>query len=66
VWYGAGVTAASYLNGSLSIKTLVTPEWWILAPLPIAFALLAIEFVFRMDRLARAERGARDDAVSAA
>jgi TRAP-type C4-dicarboxylate transport system permease small subunit len=66
VWYGAGVTAASYLNGSLSIKTLVTPEWWILAPLPIAFALLAAEFVFRMDRLARAERGARDDAVSAA
>jgi TRAP-type C4-dicarboxylate transport system permease small subunit len=66
VWYGAGVTVASYLNGSLSIKTLVTPEWWILAPLPIAFALLAIEFVFRMDRLARAERGARDDAVSAA
>ena len=66
VWYGAGVTAASYLNGSLSIKTLVTPEWWILAPLPIAFALLAVEFIFRMDRLARAERGARDDAVSAA
>jgi TRAP-type C4-dicarboxylate transport system permease small subunit len=66
VWYGAGVTAASYLNGSLSIKTLVTPEWWILAPLPIAFALLAAEFVFRMDRLARGERGARDDAVSAA
>jgi TRAP-type C4-dicarboxylate transport system permease small subunit len=66
VWYGAGVTVASYLNGSLSIKTLVTPEWWILAPLPIAFALLAVEFLFRMDRLARAERGARDDAVSAA
>ena len=66
VWYGASVTAASYLNGSLSIKTLVTPEWWILAPLPIAFALLAVEFIFRMDRLARAERGARDDAVSAA
>ena len=66
VWYGAGVAVASYLNGSLSIKTLVTPEWWILAPLPIAFALLAAEFVFRMDRLARAERGARDDAVSAA
>jgi len=66
VWYGASVTAASYLNGSLSIKTLVTPEWWILAPLPIAFALLAVEFIFRMDRLARADHGARDDAVSAA
>jgi TRAP-type transport system small permease protein len=66
VWYGVGVTAASYANGSLSIKTLVTPEWWILAPMPIAFALMTVEFVFRMDRLARAERGARDDAVSAA
>ena len=40
------------------------PEWWFLAPLPICFALLAIEFVFRMRRLA-AERP-RDDAVSAA
>ena len=52
--------------GALSIKTLVMPEWWFLAPLPICFALLAIEFVFRMRRLARAEVGPRDDAVSAA
>ena len=27
------------------------PEWWILAPLPICFLLLAVEFVFRMRRL---------------
>ena len=42
------------------------PEWWSLAPLPVCFVLLAIEFVFRMRRLQRGERGPRDDAVSAA
>jgi TRAP-type C4-dicarboxylate transport system permease small subunit len=65
VWYGASVAAASYLDGSISIKTLVLPEWWLLAPMPFAFALLAIEFVFRMQRLALAERRPREDAVSA-
>jgi TRAP-type C4-dicarboxylate transport system permease small subunit len=66
VWYGARVTLASYMAGSISIKTMITPEWWILAPLPIGFALLAVEFAFRMHRLSKAEIGARDDAVSAA
>lgn len=65
VVYGTRIAAESYATGALSIKTLVTPEWWLLAPLPLAFALLAIEFVFRMHRLALAERGPRDDAVSA-
>jgi TRAP-type C4-dicarboxylate transport system permease small subunit len=65
VWYGASVTAASFFDGSISIKTLVLPEWWLLAPMPIAFGLLALEFVFRMQRLALAERRPREDAVSA-
>jgi TRAP-type transport system small permease protein len=65
VWYGAGVAAASFFDGAVSIKTLVLPEWWLLAPMPIAFALLALEFVFRMQRLALAERRPREDAVSA-
>lgn len=64
--YGIQATVASYTSGSLSIKTLVTPEWWSLAPLPITFALLAIEMVFRMHRLAQGEHGPRHDAVSAA
>jgi hypothetical protein len=34
--------------------------------MPVVFALLAIEFVFRMHRLAHGERRPRDDAVSAA
>ncbi len=66
VWYGLLITAASYSAGSINIKTLVTPEWWTLAPLPLGFALLSIEFVFRMYRLSTTEIGLRDDAVSAA
>ena len=65
VWYGVGVAAASFIDGSVSIKTLVLPEWWLLAPMPAAFALLAVEFGFRMHRLALAERRPREDAVSA-
>ena len=34
VWYGWKVLAASYQAGAISIKTLITPEWWMLAPLP--------------------------------
>ncbi|HET9717052.1 MAG TPA: TRAP transporter small permease [Pseudolabrys sp.] len=66
VWYGYLITLASYEAGSVNIKTLVTPEWWTLAPLPLGFALLAVEFIFRMHRLASAEIGLREDAVSAA
>ncbi len=64
--YGAQATWASYSANALSIKTLVTPEWWSLAPLPVVFILLSIEMVFRMHRLWQAERGPRSDAVSAA
>ena len=66
VWYGVLITTASYSAGSINIKTLVTPEWWTLAPLPLGFALLGIEFIFRMYRLSTTEIGLRDDAVSAA
>jgi TRAP-type C4-dicarboxylate transport system permease small subunit len=64
-WYGTKAAWASYTGGALSIKTLVTPEWWSLAPLPLVFALLAIEMGFRMRRLFEGERGPRHDAVSA-
>ena len=65
-WFGAQAAWSSYASGALNIKTLVTPEWWALAPLPLVFVLLAIEMMFRMIRLNRAERGPRNDAVSAA
>jgi len=62
---GTKATYASYASNALTIKTLVTPEWWSLAPLPLAFALLAIEILFRMHRLAHGAQAPRDDAVSA-
>jgi TRAP-type C4-dicarboxylate transport system permease small subunit len=65
-WYGSAAAARSLAAGALSIKTLVMPEWWLLAPLPACFVLLAVEFGFRMRRLAGAQVGARADAVSAA
>lgn len=65
-WYGTRAALASWREGALNIKTLVTPEWWSLAPLPITFLLLSIEMVFRMKRLHEGERAPRRDAVSAA
>ncbi|HEY6824335.1 MAG TPA: TRAP transporter small permease [Steroidobacteraceae bacterium] len=63
-WYGLVATMKSYQSGALSIKTLVTPEWWMQAPLPVAFLLLSVEMGFRMRRLYLGERAPRDDAVS--
>ena len=65
-WYGTQAAWSSYASGAVNIKTLVTPEWWALAPLPVVFVLLGIEMLFRMIRLLRGERGPRHDAVSAA
>ncbi len=65
-WFAAHAAWSSYRAGALNIKTLVTPEWWWLSPLPAVFVLLAVEMLFRMGRLARAERAPRADAVSAA
>jgi TRAP-type C4-dicarboxylate transport system permease small subunit len=63
-WYGVRAAWASYASGAVNIKTLVTPEWWSLAPLPVAFALLSVEMVLRMARLHAGPRGPRHDAVS--
>jgi len=63
-WYGARAALASWAAGSLSIKTLITPEWWLLSALPLAFLLLTLEMLFRMRRLWLGPRAPRDDAVS--
>lgn len=65
-WFGTQAAWSSYMSGAVNIKTLVTPEWWALAPLPLVFVLLGIEMIFRMIRLQRAERGPRHDAVGSA
>ena len=67
-WFGSQAAWSSYASGAVNIKTLVTPEWWALAPLPLplVFVLLAIEMIFRMIRLQRGVRGPRHDVVGSA
>ncbi|MCC6777788.1 MAG: TRAP transporter small permease [Hyphomicrobiales bacterium] len=64
VRYGISMTVDSWRLGAITIKNLVFPEWWLLAPLPIAFGLLAVEFVFRFLRLLAGERTRRIEATS--
>lgn len=63
-WFGVQATLASYRAGAMTIKTLVTPEWWLLSLLPVGFLFLSAEMLFRMRRLSQGERAPRDDAVS--
>lgn len=64
VRYGAAMTFDSARLSAITIKNLVFPEWWLLAPLPVTFALLATEFVFRFQRLMAGERSRRVEATS--
>lgn len=48
VVYGTKAILSSAQQGSMVIKALVFPEWWLYAPVPACFGLLAIEFVRRM------------------
>ena len=64
VWYGTVMTVQSARLGALTIKNLVFLEWWLLAPLPLCFALLVLEFVMRFHRLMGAPRMRRQEATS--
>jgi TRAP-type transport system small permease protein len=65
-YYGFKAVLSSHAIGGMVVKVISVPEWWLLAPLPVTFALLAVEVLFRMQRLHAAERGPRTDAVTAA
>ena len=43
VWYAVRMLLDSRQAGSLVMKALVFPEWWLYVPVPIGFALLALE-----------------------
>jgi TRAP-type C4-dicarboxylate transport system permease small subunit len=62
--YGVKMTVDSAALGSITIKNLVFPEWWLLWPLPVCFALLAMEFALRFGRLINSEPGRRVEATS--
>jgi TRAP-type C4-dicarboxylate transport system permease small subunit len=63
--YATLMTWDAWRSGSITIKNLVFPEWWLLLPLPICFILLTIEFVFRFHRLVL-NREKREEATSVA
>ena len=42
-WYGVLTVLDSRGAGSLVLKALVFPEWWLYLPFPAGFALLALE-----------------------
>ena len=65
-FYGFKAVLSSHAIGGMVVKVISVPEWWLLAPLPVAFVLLAVEVLFRMQRLYAGERGPRSDAVTAA
>lgn len=64
VRYSLIMTWDSWRLGSITIKNLVFPDWWTLAPLPVCLILLTVEFVFRFQRLLAGEKGRRREATS--
>ena len=51
IWYGAIMTLESARLGSITIKNLVFPEWWLLAPLPVCFLLRGDRIRISLQRL---------------
>lgn len=43
IWYSMAMLLDSRNAASLVLKSLVFPEWWTYIPMPIGFALLALE-----------------------
>lgn len=63
LWYGLQAMLQAKAGNNLVIKTVVFPEWWILAVFPLAAALMVVEFLRRLAfRLRPAEGG--DDGVA--
>jgi TRAP-type C4-dicarboxylate transport system permease small subunit len=58
-WYGVAMVLRSWRGETLVVKNLIFAEWYILWPLPVMFVLLAVEFVFRLQRILTGPRQAR-------
>jgi len=48
VVYGVRTILNSQAQGSMVLKSVVFPEWWLYAPVPLCFALLSLEFLRRL------------------
>ena len=48
VLYGVRTILNSAQQGAMVFKSVVFPEWWLYAPVPLCFGLLAVEFVRRL------------------
>jgi len=46
-WYGVAALLDARAAGVLMIKSLVFPQWWLLVPVPVCFALIALECIRR-------------------
>lgn len=60
-WVSWGAASAGFAQGGLVRRTITYPEWWLAAPLPLVFALLAGEFAARLLRVMRDPGAARRD-----
>lgn len=60
-WVAWGALAGSYATGGLVRRTVTYPEWWLAAPLPAVFVLLAGEFALRLLRIVTDPAAARRD-----
>ena len=50
VVYGIRTILNSAQQGAMVLKSVVFPEWWLYAPVPLCFALLSVEFARRLAR----------------
>jgi TRAP-type C4-dicarboxylate transport system permease small subunit len=50
VLYGVRTILNSAQQGAMVLKSVVFPEWWLYAPVPLCFALLSVEFARRLAR----------------
>jgi len=63
-WYGVAMVLRSVNSGTLVVKNLVFLESYILWPLPLMFALVAVEFVFRLCKVVAGPHRARREGGS--
>jgi TRAP-type C4-dicarboxylate transport system permease small subunit len=44
-WYAADLLKTAIETETIDTRAVDIPQWWLLAPIPLAFAMVAIEFI---------------------